>query len=1167
MKKRLQRMISLALMVMLVLSLPLSVSAQSPAPFGETAAYALPDSSLPGEAIDDSSMPEDSVPPSDSLPSEDGDSSVPQPDEDLPAPEDGEPAPEDAGTEPDPADEPQETPEPLPEAMVAAKGHLAEKLSGFAELVPDVDYVEHELVFIAETEAEVQAVAAAYGAEVVSNDEGVVVIRTRQTAMDVLQMASDVTNQLPPVYPNMIYTTMPVDNPYAGEMTQAKSDDVYAAGYNDPFLNPADSSYQWFHNLIDSQFAWAAGKTGAGVKVAVLDTGISTTHPDFAGQYTDAESKVPGETVEDGNGHGSNVAGIIAALGNNGVQGTGVAPGAKIVPVKVLDDAKGSGSTAQIVQGIRYAMGVAGVKVINMSLGGIGYDIIYEQAITDAVNAGVLVVVAAGNDSISKKVYPAACADAFTVSAVGAQKQLSSFSNYGSYIDIAAPGGDQIIDANYDPDYFGYVEPIYSCGTGTSVSEMEGTSQAAPMVSAVAALVYSANPGLMSAATRESVLSVQNILKSTATKNGDKSKFGAGLVNAANAVGAGNVVPVPVPSVASGGKVVPGTALKLNATNGDTVIYYTTDGKAPSDGSTLYTDAGIPLSGKGKVTVKAIAYLYGKKSAVGSFTYTYDDARVTALAVNGKTGYLGVAAGSKLNMEAVVTPSFAKNSSVSWKVDDTAKASITPKGVLTAQASATGSVQVTATANDGSGVSATVTVTIYSPTTEVTLADSQKTIELVNDGGAQSTVLLTPTATAAAGTPQNAFNYKSSKPKVAVVDPVTGLVTATGSGTAKITVTAADGTGKSTSCTVKVTTPIRAIALSTTNVNGAKLATGKTLTLKPIFNGGAEKPDNVKLDWSSSNSSVASVSGKGVVKGTGQGTAVITAKSQQDGTVKGEFTVTVYPVTTRIDLKMKKATGSMGTGYFLSDFVSSVSPSVTMDVYSYSTSNKKVIDIDKSSGDFIAVNPGTATLTIKAMDGSNKKASVKVTVMNSAIEGVAIRSATGVLEVASGKSLQLDSIALPKTASQKVSYYFLDGSYLKNKLAGYSLSGSGKLTAKKGLTTPENVTVLVLFNPEKKGNVISAEVAVPVTVRVFPATTKVNFSAPSSMSVGMTAATTTTCAPDNAQGKFKYTSSDYKVATVDSNGNIKAVGKGKVTITATAIDGTGMKASQAINVS
>ena len=216
--------------------------------------------------------------------------------------------------------------------------------------------------------------------------------------------------------------------------------------------NDALRPQQWAFGAVDFEAAWKVSN-GAGVTVAVVDTGVLATHDDLAGSVLngidladDAAAKDPAGTGKvDPAGHGTHVAGIIAAHANNGVGIAGAAPGAQIMPVRVLD-ASGSGNSSDVAEGIIWAAD-HGAKVINLSLGG-GPSSGMQIAMQYAWSKQVLTFAAAGNSyqDGNQPSYPAAYPEAIAVAAIDQSRQHADFSNTGSYVDLAAPGDLDLVD-------------------------------------------------------------------------------------------------------------------------------------------------------------------------------------------------------------------------------------------------------------------------------------------------------------------------------------------------------------------------------------------------------------------------------------------------------------------------------------------------------------------------------------------------------------------------------------------------------------------------------------------------------------------------------------------------------------------------------------------------
>ena len=202
---------------------------------------------------------------------------------------------------------------------------------------------------------------------------------------------------------------------------------------------------QWNLDLIQSDAAHAVS-TGGGAVVAVVDSGVQADHPDLAGRLGPGYDFVQNDaTPQDGNGHGTHVSGIIGAASGNGIGVESVAPGATIMPVRVLDD-DGGGSTDTVAKGVDYAR-THGADVINLSLGSdvplvgaMGGDA-FDAAVHRALAAGIVVVAASGNNGVPVCEQPAASDGLLCVGAVDKRKQRSFFSSFGSGLGLVAPGG------------------------------------------------------------------------------------------------------------------------------------------------------------------------------------------------------------------------------------------------------------------------------------------------------------------------------------------------------------------------------------------------------------------------------------------------------------------------------------------------------------------------------------------------------------------------------------------------------------------------------------------------------------------------------------------------------------------------------------------------------
>ncbi|MCU1467379.1 MAG: peptidase, partial [Actinomycetia bacterium] len=308
-----------------------------------------------------------------------------------------------------------------------------------------------------------------------------------------------------------------MDNHLGRTTTQVVSSEqdepVHLLGTND-----ALSSQQWAFNAVPYQAAWKLAN-GAGITVAVVDTGVLGAHEDLVGSVipgidlaSDAAQYDPARNGEvDPGGHGTHVAGIIAAHPNNGVGIAGAAPGVKIMPIRILDKS-GSGSSSDVAEGIIWAVN-HGARLVNLSLGG-GPSPGMQAAIQYARSRQVVTFAAGGNSyqDGNQANYPAAYPEAVAVGAVDSSLHHASYSNTGAYIDVVAPG-DQIWS---------------TYGTGRAqYALMSGTSMATPYATAAAALLLSERPSL-------SATDVTSLIEGTASDLGPRGRddtFGHGLVN------------------------------------------------------------------------------------------------------------------------------------------------------------------------------------------------------------------------------------------------------------------------------------------------------------------------------------------------------------------------------------------------------------------------------------------------------------------------------------------------------------------------------------------------------------------------------------------------------------------------------------------------------------
>nr|AEB91314.1 protease DV1 [uncultured bacterium] len=292
------------------------------------------------------------------------------------------------------------------------------------------------------------------------------------------------------------------------DVEYAEPNYVYHASWtpNDTYF----ASYQYAPQKVQAQSAWDVTRGSSSVKVAIIDTGVDYNHPDLAGKVVKGYDFVDNDSDPmDLNNHGTHCAGITAAATNNSRGIAGMAPNVTILAVRVLD-ARGSGTLDDVANGIIHAVD-SGAKVVSLSLGGSSSATTLKNAVDYATSKGAVVIAAAGNESTSAPSYPAYYSNAIAVAATDRNDALASFSNYGSWVDVAAPGVD-----------------ILSTVRGNGYAYMSGTSMATPLVAGVAGLLASQG---------KSASQIRSAIENTATKvSGTGTYFAKGRVNAAGAV-------------------------------------------------------------------------------------------------------------------------------------------------------------------------------------------------------------------------------------------------------------------------------------------------------------------------------------------------------------------------------------------------------------------------------------------------------------------------------------------------------------------------------------------------------------------------------------------------------------------------------------------------------
>ncbi|HET6312958.1 MAG TPA: S8 family serine peptidase [Chloroflexia bacterium] len=300
---------------------------------------------------------------------------------------------------------------------------------------------------------------------------------------------------------------------------------IYSTSFtpNDPGRT---QQYAW--NNIQAYSAWDVTQGSSSVVIAIVDTGIQRNHPDLDAKIVAGYDYVQNDTApDDGNGHGTHVAGTSAAETNNGIGGAGTCPNCRLMPVRVLDNS-GSGTLVNVANGINFAAN-NGAKSINLSLGGSGSTTL-QNAVDNAWNRGAFLACAAGNSNTSStaSAYPAAYPNCFAIASTTSSDARSSFSNYGSWVEVAAPGSS-----------------IYSTWLNSGYNTISGTSMATPHVAGLAGLL--ASQGLTNSQIRTRICNTADRISGTG------SLWTCGRINAYRAVTGSGGTPTPTPTPPPGG--------------------------------------------------------------------------------------------------------------------------------------------------------------------------------------------------------------------------------------------------------------------------------------------------------------------------------------------------------------------------------------------------------------------------------------------------------------------------------------------------------------------------------------------------------------------------------------------------------------------------------------
>ena len=438
---------------------------------------------------------------------------------------------------------------------------------------------------------------------------------------------------------------------------------VYKLSYvpNDPIYSQTSGSggatmhFNWPLTKINAPAAWNITKGSAAIKVAIVDNAIYTAHPDLTNkivaQYDAADldnvASPPGSgTSTLANyewSHGTHVAGLVGAQSDNGIGVASIGFSVSLVAVKIAEDATGNLTAGY--EGVTWASTTGAAKVINMSWGGYGSSTTAANVITAAYNQGCVLVAAAGNNgdggedmaNINGILYPAAYTECIAVAATNSDDTKASFSEYGTWVDVSAPGGNEAISGWSSP----YVTPLISTtwcntygmgtyyglsnslfGTNAKYDGMQGTSMASPLVAGLAGLIWSVNPSMTKVQVRNCIINTaDNISAANSATAALAGKLGSGRINALAAVqcaqASGSVAPT-ASFIGAPLNICPGSTVSFtNTTTTSTTTTYSWAFQGGTPATSTQTNVTVTYNTPGVYSVTLTATnAYGSNSSI-----------------------------------------------------------------------------------------------------------------------------------------------------------------------------------------------------------------------------------------------------------------------------------------------------------------------------------------------------------------------------------------------------------------------------------------------------------------------------------------------------------------------------------------------------------------------
>ena len=963
------------------------------------------------------------------------------------------------------------------ESESAKKAELSGMVEYLANAIEGVDYAASSVFRSVETREEAEAVATAYGAELVSFEYGIAVFRLPDSlsVLEAIRLAADTNNDYPAVYPNLMSKAemKSVDNmsdlqtsddllladsaegEYGISVPVASDKSYIGSRIGEPYLNERSIYYQWHHEVIGSTYAYANGMTGNGVTIAIIANGINGSHSDIpnsadyalsSAQFVNgARLSSPTSLFSDDNGYGTASAGLLAGL-KNGECGIGVAPGVKLCNLKT------DYVMASVVAAIRYAAD-NGIPIIAMTN---AYDMPVaelELAVKYAYEKGVTIFAPAAYTGGSYDAYPAAYEYVVAVGATDKSNQRAGEFSYSKNIDIAVPG-------------VGLSTAYYKSKTETDkYNTYTGNTMLASIAAGEAAIILEqaklskipamldANKNLLTGTKRVDAL--KKYMKASTIKAG--AGTGSGIVYLPKALNLTTATTAPkAPEIKHNNTTYNGIA-NITISNGDYLtkdIYYTTNGKnpifkngMPDNNTTLYDGIGIQVSLKDvksdNLTIKAIAVSpYGTVSKVATINISLTS-NVYSVAISGPAKLMP---GKSMALTAKVVPANSRTNKLTWRVyyegdEAAAKANgvTVSNGVVKAAKNAKpGDYRVWAISNVDSTKYAIhdITVSTTQSINKLT-AVSSKANGYTFSGGESYDLLGLFNVVKADGTTAVLSDVYFTSSNSEVVSVENNIATIIKAGKTTITAVADDGSGIKAKCTLTVLQKIKGLNIK----NGyRKIAQGKSINL-----GVTTAPDNAAVkkatSWTVDSNGVAQGikvnNGKiTTAKTTAPGNYVVTAEYKDvDGTIKKYdlnievisevITKLTVPKTVTAFTCNNEFGSAMTNAYIPVSYVGGKRDSFNRpnggDI-KYKISNEGLLscddmpsygtDVNERVYCFTATGKGTGKVkvTFEALDGSGKKATCTVNVVNP-VSSVKIAPAkANVTSLTAGKSTQLKAV-------------------------------------------------------------------------------------------------------------------------------------------------------------